>query len=147
MAFGLDDTGFTLKRLPDSRFITDSGMYLSEPMGPQDQPDYVNAVAAFDTGESAHALLEMLHAIEDAHGRVRTQRWGARTLDLDLLILGGQKIDTPELQVPHPRLAERAFVLYPLLELDPALSAPGVGRLADLTHDCPLQDTWLLEHG
>ena len=124
-----------------------SSLYASKAIGPGQQPDYVNAVAGFDFGESAGALLERLHGIEAAHRRVRRQRWGARTLDLDLLLFGEQRIDTPKLRVPHPRLAERPFVLYPLLELDPELDVPGLGPLAELTRDCPLHDTWLLEHG
>lgn len=98
-----------------SRFFT------SKPMGPQDQPDYVNAVVCVRTDLSAHALLEVLFAVERAHGRVRDAnvRWGARTLDLDLLLYGDEVIATPDLHVPHPGICERSFVLLPLADLAP----------------------------
>lgn len=98
-----------------------SRFYVSKPMGPQDQPDYVNAVVCVQTQLDAHVLLQTLFAVERAHGRVRdaSQRWGARTLDLDLLLYGDQVIATPELHVPHPGICERSFVLLPLADLAP----------------------------
>lgn len=116
-----------------------SSLYASTPMGPQDQPDYVNAVMAVATGLSPLDLLHALQAIELEHGRVRgVQRWGARTLDLDLLLYGDQQIDTAELTVPHKGIAERAFVLYPLRDCAPDLVIPGKGKLSDLLGYCPL---------
>ncbi len=93
--------------------------------------DYINAVAMLETTLDAHALLAALQAIEAAHGRERPYRNAPRTLDLDLLLYGDQVIDTPDLTVPHPRMHERAFVLAPLLELDPDIVIPGRGRAAD----------------
>lgn len=116
-----------------------SSLYHSPPMGPQDQPDYVNAVMAITTNLPAMDLLRNLQRIEHEHGRVRKgERWGARTLDLDLLIYGQQQIDLPELIVPHVGIAERAFVLYPLYEIAPELLVPGKGHIADLVKNCPL---------
>ncbi|CAG7855894.1 partial 2-amino-4-hydroxy-6-hydroxymethyldihydropteridine diphosphokinase, partial [biofilm metagenome] len=92
-----------------------SSLYISAPMGPQDQPDYINAVMGVATRLSPLDLLYALQNIEQEHGRVRgEQRWGARTLDLDILLYGDQQINTTELIVPHKGIAERAFVLYPL---------------------------------
>jgi len=127
-----------LVRLPDSRLHSHSSLYHSAPLGPADQPDYVNAVAALDTDLDAHALLHALQAIETAQGRVRgDQRWGPRTLDLDLLLYGDAVIDDAELTVPHPGLPVRAFVLYPLMEIVPGLTVPGRGSLQELVARCP----------
>lgn len=110
-----------------------SSFYRSKPLGPQDQPDFVNAVAALESSLSARALLARLQAIEDQQGRVRGgQRWGPRTLDLDLLLHGDEVIDEAELTVPHPGLARRNFVLLPLLELVPGIEIPGQGPAATL---------------
>ena len=94
-----------------------SSFYKSKPMGPQHQPDYINAVAKFHTVLSAELLLDELQSIENKHGRIRSERWGARTLDLDILLYGDQVMETPRLTVPHYGLKERNFVLYPLKEL------------------------------
>ncbi len=116
-----------------------SSLYHSPPMGPQDQPDYVNAVMCVATDLPPMDLLRGLQRIENDQGRVRKdQRWGARTLDLDVLIYGDQIIDLPDLIVPHTGLAERAFVLYPLHEIAPQLLVPGKGRIADLLVKCPM---------
>lgn len=103
-----------------------SSFYQSKPVGPQDQPDYVNAVACFNTRLSAQALLAVLLEIERLHGRVRDPhlRWGPRTLDLDLLLYGNEVIQDSNLIVPHPELCKRAFVVYPLFELNPELCLP-----------------------
>jgi 2-amino-4-hydroxy-6-hydroxymethyldihydropteridine diphosphokinase len=100
-----------------------SSFYQSKPVGPQDQPDYVNAVAALNTSLSAQALLAVLLETERLHGRVRDPnlRWGPRTLDLDLLLFGDQLINEPNLIVPHPELCKRGFVVFPLLEISPDL--------------------------
>jgi 2-amino-4-hydroxy-6-hydroxymethyldihydropteridine diphosphokinase len=116
-----------------------SGLYRSPPMGPKDQPDYVNAVMAVATDLSPIELLHALQGIERKQGRVRTgERWGARTLDLDLLIYGDRRIEQTDLTVPHPGIADRAFVLYPLYEIAPDLVVPGKGPLVNLIASCPL---------
>lgn len=116
-----------------------SSLYRSTPMGPQDQPDYINAVMAITTDLPPMALLRCLQTIENNHGRVRTgEQWGPRTLDLDILLYGDQKLDLPDLTVPHKGLADRTFVLYPLFEIAPQLVVPGKGRIADLVAKCPL---------
>ncbi|TRW91326.1 2-amino-4-hydroxy-6-hydroxymethyldihydropteridine diphosphokinase [Candidatus Methylobacter oryzae] len=118
-----------------------SSLYHSPPMGPQDQPDYVNAVMCVATKLPPIDLLHCLQRIENNHGRVRkAERWGARTLDLDMLIYDDQLINIPELIVPHPGLAERAFVLYPLFEIAPQLMIPGKGNIADLLAQCPMNE-------
>lgn len=103
----------------------------TEPVGVVDQPAFLNAAVAVDTSLDARALLDVLLAIERELGRVRTERWGPRTIDLDLLVFGDETIDEPGLRVPHPRLGERRFALEPLAELAPELVVPGLGRVAD----------------
>lgn len=124
-----------------------SPLYGSTAIGPGEQPDYVNAVARLTTDLPADELLSAMHAIEQAHQRVREQRWAARTLDLDLLVYGDATIDRPGLRVPHPRLAERAFVLYPLYDLAPQLRIPGLGPVHRLRQQCPFEGIWLLREG
>ena len=111
-----------------------SRLYRTAAWGLTDQPDFLNAVAELESGLPPHELLRRLHEVERAHGRDRAAetRWGPRTLDLDLLAIDGVVVDTPELQLPHPRLAERAFVLVPWAEIAPELMLPGMGRLAEL---------------
>jgi 2-amino-4-hydroxy-6-hydroxymethyldihydropteridine diphosphokinase len=116
-----------------------SSLYHSLPMGPQDQPDYVNAVMCVATDLLPMDLLRCLQNIEKEHGRVRKgERWGARTLDLDILIYGDQEIDLPDLTVPHKGIAERSFVLHPLFEIAPQLAVPGKSLIAELVAKCPL---------
>jgi len=106
-------------------------------MGPQAQPDYLNAVAALDTRLAAEELLRELHLIEEQHGRERgPERWGPRTLDLDLLLYGDAQVEGDGLTVPHPGLPERNFVLYPLHEIAPQLHIPGAGSLQVLLERC-----------
>lgn len=129
-----------LTTLPDTRLIATSSLYRSAPMGPQDQPAYINAVARLETRLSAEALLDALQAIESAHGRVRSgEHWGPRTLDLDILLYGSEQLSSPRLTVPHPGIAERNFVLYPLAEIDPDLDIPGQGSLRTLLARCSSQ--------
>nr|CAD90574.1 putative 2-amino-4-hydroxy-6-hydroxymethyldihydropteridine pyrophosphokinase [Pseudoalteromonas translucida TAC125] len=114
----LDNAIAALKKLPDCEFISVSHYYASKPMGPQDQPDYINAVACINTTLSPEKLLDLTQAIELEHGRVRkAERWGPRTLDIDMLLFDAQTINTERLIVPHYGLTEREFVVYPLLEL------------------------------
>jgi 2-amino-4-hydroxy-6-hydroxymethyldihydropteridine diphosphokinase len=101
-----------------------SPVYETEPVGGPAQPDYLNAVVAIDSELDARELLEVARALEAAAGRVRGERWGPRTLDVDLLLLGDERIDEPDLVVPHPRLGERAFVLVPLADLAAAGAGP-----------------------
>jgi 2-amino-4-hydroxy-6-hydroxymethyldihydropteridine diphosphokinase len=96
-----------------------SPVYETAPVGGPAQPDYLNAVVAVDTDRTPRALLELAHAIEAHGGRIRTVRWGARTIDVDVLLVGDERVDEPDLVVPHPRMAERAFVVVPLADLDP----------------------------
>ncbi|RCV90391.1 2-amino-4-hydroxy-6-hydroxymethyldihydropteridine diphosphokinase [Billgrantia montanilacus] len=122
-----------LDELPLTHRLAASSLYVSRPLGPQDQPDFVNAVAHLATRLSPLALLDQLQALEQRHRRVRRRHWGPRTLDLDLLLFGRQVIVTPRLRVPHPEMSARAFVMVPLAELAPALSLPdgrGVTALA-----------------
>lgn len=115
-----------------------SSLYRSVPMGPANQPGYVNAVMAVETTLSARDLLRVMQKIENSQGRVRgAERWGARTLDLDLLLYGQDIIETEELTVPHYGLTERAFVLYPLAEISPNLTVPNKGALDELLKCCP----------
>ncbi len=116
-----------LSRLPSTDFVASSSLYRSAPVD-GDGPDYVNAVAEVETRMSAHELLVALQAIETRYGRVRTTRNAPRTLDLDLLLYGDGMLKTPDLVVPHPRIAERAFVLTPLIELAGPVVIPGQGR-------------------
>jgi 2-amino-4-hydroxy-6-hydroxymethyldihydropteridine diphosphokinase len=123
-----------LARLPDSTLVARSSLYRTPPLGPPGQPDYINAVACLSTTLEPERLLDELQALEQLHGRVRRgERWGPRTLDLDLLLYGERTIDTKRLQVPHPHMTERAFVLYPMSEIAPAsLEIPGHGPLGAL---------------
>lgn len=125
--------------LPDSRLTACSALYLTAPWGPQDQPDYVNAAACIDTRLCPRELLGSLQDIEHGQGRVRGgTRWGARALDLDILLYGEAVIDLPGLRIPHPELDKRAFALVPLADIAPGdLSIPGRGTLARLLAACP----------
>ncbi len=114
-----------LAKIPRSALCEVSSLYSSAPVGPADQPDYLNAVVRLNTRLAPEALLDQLQAIEAAQGRERDGlRWGPRTLDLDLLLYGDQVISSPRLSVPHPEMAKRSFVLYPLAEIAPDLVLP-----------------------
>lgn len=113
-----------LQRLPGLTLCHHSRLYASAPVGPQDQPDYINAVAAVGTTLSPHALLHTLQALELAAGRQRLRHWGERTLDLDILLIDNHCIDSDDLQIPHPQITRRAFVLQPLLEICPHALLP-----------------------
>ncbi len=119
--------------LPATRVIHQSALYRTPPMGPQDQPDYINAVVELETGLAPLALLDELQRLENLHRRVRgSERWGPRTLDLDILLYGELRLDEARLTVPHPGVAQRAFVLVPLAEIAPALTIPGLGPVRRL---------------
>ena len=122
--------------LADIEEIAFSNLYASSPMGPQDQPDYINAAMSIKTTLPPLELLHVLQKLEIAHDRVKKQHWGARTLDLDLLVYGDVQMSTVELTLPHPGVSERAFVLYPLFDCNPDLVITGKGAVAELIKRC-----------
>lgn len=125
-----------LSKLPQTQLRQASSLYASKAVGPGNQPDYINAVACLSTELDPESLLNQLQAIEQAHQRQRTLRWGPRTLDLDILLFAQQTICTERLTVPHPYLPERNFVLQPLLEIAPQLALPDGTRVALLAQYC-----------
>ena len=125
-----------LRNLPQTVLVAASPLYRSAPVGLRNQPDFINAVAALDTGLDPEALLDALFAIEARFGRRRDFHHAPRTLDLDLLLHGDGIRDTPRLVLPHPRLHERAFVLLPLLDLAPDIVVPGRGPARRLMDAC-----------
>ncbi|MEJ1297844.1 MAG: 2-amino-4-hydroxy-6-hydroxymethyldihydropteridine diphosphokinase [Candidatus Sedimenticola sp. (ex Thyasira tokunagai)] len=135
-----------LSAIPSSRCVAHSSLYISSPLGAADQPDYINAVAALETALEPYPLLRALQAIEQRHKRKREKRWGPRTLDLDLLLYGGLILNDTDLKIPHPGIAIRPFVLYPLLEIAPSLELPGLGVIQQLAEACPPEEVKLL-HG
>jgi 2-amino-4-hydroxy-6-hydroxymethyldihydropteridine diphosphokinase len=116
-----------LAALPETRLVAASSLYRTAPVGHTAQPDFVNAAVLLETALPPRALLDALHRIEAAAGRERRFKDAPRTLDLDLLLYGGETIAAPGLAVPHPRLHERAFALAPVVELDPDCIIPGLG--------------------
>ncbi|WP_407552080.1 2-amino-4-hydroxy-6-hydroxymethyldihydropteridine diphosphokinase [Vibrio parahaemolyticus] len=122
-----------LKTLPNSEFVHASSLYSSTPMGPQNQPDYINAVVAIKTNLTPLELLDCTQAIEQEQGRVRKdERWGPRTLDLDIVLYGNEVINSERLIVPHYGMREREFVLYPLAEIAPSLQLPDGTEVSEL---------------
>ncbi len=126
------DAVAALADLPGTRVLQRSALYRTPPWGVLQQPPFVNAVVELDSALSPQALLQGLLEIEQRAGRVRAERNGPRTLDLDLLHVEGARMDQPQLTLPHPRMAERAFVLLPLNDVAPTLCLPGLGRVAEL---------------
>jgi len=133
----------SLAALPQCRLVARSRLYRTRPFGPVSQGDFINAVAGLLTLLSAPDLLAALRGVEAAAGRVRAERWGPRTLDLDLLVFGSERIATAELTVPHPGIAERGFVLAPLADVAPTLKVPGSARVEQLLRALP--DTGIAE--
>lgn len=129
----LDELG----ELPLCQRVAHSSLYATSPVGPQDQPDFINAVAAIETKLSPLALLDQLQALEQRHRRRRLRHWGPRTLDLDLLLYAQHTIEHPRLRVPHPYMHERAFVLVPLEEVVSAATHSSI-----MLHHQPLT-SWL----
>lgn len=125
-----------LGKLPGTQLVRCSALYRTAPVGVTEQPDFINAVCALDTDLPPAALMQALLDIERAHGRLRDIQGGPRTLDLDLLLYGDRVCHEPGLTLPHPRLHERAFVLYPLSEIAPGLSIPGHGPVETLRAGC-----------
>ncbi len=128
-----------LQRLPLSRVLAHSRLYRTAPVGPPDQPDFVNAAVRIETGLEPMALLAALQAIERSHGRIRDgRRWGPRTLDLDILLFGNRCLNVPGLHLPHPQMHRRGFVLVPLAEVaESGLVVPGRGTLRELLAALP----------
>lgn len=129
-----------VRALAGTQALRCSSYYRSAPVGVAAQPDFINAACALDTTLAPETLMDSLLAIERVRGRVRAgPPGGPRTLDLDLLLYGDRVLDAPHLSLPHPRLHQRAFVLYPLAELEPALEVPGRGRVTELLQACAAQ--------
>ncbi len=122
----------SLEMVPSTSVAKTSSFYRSKPVGPQDQPDYVNAVVELDTELSAPVLLDYLQDIENEQGRERKIKWGARTLDLDILLFGDEIINDDRLQIPHVEMQNRGFVLLPLNEIFSDCIIPGVGSVSSL---------------
>ncbi|OCG11702.1 2-amino-4-hydroxy-6-hydroxymethyldihydropteridine diphosphokinase [Gilliamella sp. App6-5] len=130
-----------LKQLPNTTVLDISPFYRSKPLGPQDQNDYLNAVIKLTTNLSPIVLLDELQTIEKAQGRVRKDnRWGARTLDLDILLYDDLVIQSERLTIPHYHMKNREFVLYPLFDIAPNLILPDNDKLKDLVAKCPKND-------
>ncbi|NMG75244.1 2-amino-4-hydroxy-6-hydroxymethyldihydropteridine diphosphokinase [Aromatoleum diolicum] len=128
----LESAFVALTELPDTRLVARSSLYRTAPVGVSGQPDYINAVAAVDTTLPARALLDALLDIERRQGRTRDYHQAPRTLDLDLLLYGDAILALPGLEIPHPRMHLRAFVLVPLAEIAPRTMIPGRGVVTDL---------------
>ena len=130
-----------IRRLPGTRVVADSGLYSSKPLVPPSgaiaQADYYNAVVVVKTSLDPYDLLARLQQIETDQGRVRTRHWGPRTIDLDMLMFDDLCLDDPRLTLPHPGIAQREFVLYPLHRIDDSLEIPGRGMLSELIRNCP----------
>ena len=117
-----------LEQLPETTLVRGSSLYDTEPVGVPDQPNFLNGVVEVETFLAPRQLLWNLMLIERRLGRVRTQRWGPRVIDLDLLLYADQVLDEPDLQVPHPHMTQRSFVMVPLVELEPLLVHPVTGQ-------------------
>ncbi|HEV2451165.1 MAG TPA: 2-amino-4-hydroxy-6-hydroxymethyldihydropteridine diphosphokinase [Streptosporangiaceae bacterium] len=117
---------------PGLDFLAVSPVYETAPAGGPPQPDYLNAVIIVDTALACRTILDRAHGVEEAFGRVRRERWGPRTLDVDLIVCGDTVSDDPELTLPHPRAHERVFVLLPWHDIDPGAEIPGRGSVAAL---------------
>jgi len=124
-----------LDKIETTNLIAQSSLYRSAPFGSVEQPDFINAVACLRSGMDPKELLNELHGIERSSGRKRGVRWGPRTLDLDLLVFGDQEMDQVGITLPHPGIADRNFVLLPLVEIAPELVIPGLGCVSDIAID------------
>jgi 2-amino-4-hydroxy-6-hydroxymethyldihydropteridine diphosphokinase len=135
-----------LSQLPASKSLRCAPWYSSKAIGPGDQPDYINTVASLETTLTPAALLVQLQLIENQHGRQRDIRWGARTLDLDIILYGNEIISTDTLEVPHPEMTQRGFVLQPLFDLAPELSLPMGIKVSECLSQCDTSDLHLLNN-
>jgi 2-amino-4-hydroxy-6-hydroxymethyldihydropteridine diphosphokinase len=124
-----------MSTMEETRVVLRSHLYLSDPMGPQNQPNYVNAAAGLLTQLNARELLAGLLGIERSMGRDRQERWGPRIIDLDLLWMVDSAVDEPGLTVPHPGVSTRNFVLYPLADIAPLIKIPRIGQVLELKRD------------
>ena len=136
----LDRAIETLKKHDRLQAFRVSSIYGSKPVGPQDQPDYINAVASFETELSPIELLDLLQSIEQKQRRIRERHWGPRTLDLDLLLYGSEEIQHPRLTVPHPYMLERGFVMCPLNDLAPDRLLANGKTVAEQLHQLDTND-------
>jgi 2-amino-4-hydroxy-6-hydroxymethyldihydropteridine diphosphokinase len=135
-----------LATIPQTRLVRESSLYGSRPMGPVSQPDFINAAAGLLTQLEVGDFFSHLRALERRLGRLPPrERWGPRRIDLDLLVFAQLRIDTPALQLPHPGIVERNFVLYPLAEVAPELPVPGCGRIAELLARVTPEGLWRLD--
>jgi len=143
----LDAAVSALAKLPRTEVLRESRTYVSKPWGKLDQPDFLNMVAEIRTGLAPQTLLRHVKRIEQQQGRIESERWGPRQLDIDILLIGQRTISTADLVVPHPRMWERAFVLRPLADLRPDLKSPAGESLADLLArpDIAAQGIWPYE--
>ena len=121
-----------LNKLPDTNVVADSGYYKSRPMGPDDQPDFINAVVELRTRLSENELLEQCQTIEQQQGRIKKRHWGERTIDLDILLYEDIEMKTDKLEIPHPGICQRDFVYLPLLKLNSEITIPGLGVLKNI---------------
>lgn len=128
-----------LNNLPETKVLMDSGYFKSRPMGPEDQPDYVNAVIELQTTMNATELLQHCQLIEQQQGRIKKRHWGERTIDLDILLYAEQRMDSDDLTVPHPGICQRDFVYLPLLKLNAEIEIPGKGLLHDIVQAAGIQ--------
>ncbi|MDF2691394.1 MAG: folK [Gammaproteobacteria bacterium] len=121
-----------IKNFPKTCLLTQSSLYLTKPLGPQDQNNFINAVLKIETNLEPQALLKACQELELKQGRIKTRYWGERTLDVDILLYSNEIIDLPELKIPHPGLKQRDFVLLPLAEIEPDLVLPSAESIKDL---------------
>jgi len=136
-----------LAGMTQTRLLRQSSLFGSRPLGPAAQPDFVNAVAGLLTLLPAGAFFSALRALESALGRKPPRvRWGPRRIDLDLLVFGALRLESPELTLPHPGIVQRNFVLYPLCEVAPGLDVPGCGRVAELAARADPAGIWRLDN-
>ena len=142
----LEDAVSMLRATPGLEVVAVSPVYEAVAVGgPQDNPDFLNAVVVAETIQSAEAMLARVGAIEDGADRTRGVHWGPRTLDVDIIVYGDRIIDLPELTIPHPRAHERAFVLAPWADIDPDATIPGHGAVRDLLAGVDTGTVHLLE--
>jgi 2-amino-4-hydroxy-6-hydroxymethyldihydropteridine diphosphokinase len=142
----IKDALIALSQLPYSQALQCAPWYSSKAIGPGVQADYINTVASLETTLAPEALLNQLQDIENQHGRQRDIRWGARTLDLDILLYGNVIINNNSLKIPHPEMAQRGFVLQPLFDLAPNLTLPDNRKLNELISRCDTSDLRLLKN-
>lgn len=122
----------SLNALSDTEVICDSGYYKSRPMGPKDQPDFINAVVELQTRLQPYELLSCCQKIEEKQGRVKKRHWGERSIDLDILLFADVEMKTEDLEIPHPGIIQRDFVYLPLLKVCPEIEIPGIGPLKNI---------------